>query len=181
MVNVILTKLVQTRLQGLSVGPNSPQTLSSLCLILSNELSPRLRIHIYFWSETVRAGFCTTQLSENLPVTNDSVETGVSPHACVPSSSSANKNISFAIFINICDVSLFDFPCLFFIFSTCSAVIDGLKLGLSPGELTFLWLFNALTCVCAYEYVLCGLLNPPDITVLHFFKGLKALPLFHLY
>lgn len=96
MVNVSLTKLVQTRLQGLSVGPNSPQTLSSLCLILSNELSPRLRIHIYFWSETVGAGFCTTQLSENLPVTNDSVETGVSPHACVPSSSSANKNISFA-------------------------------------------------------------------------------------
>lgn len=74
-VYVRLTKPVQTQLQGLSLGPNSQQTLSCLCVILSNELSPRFRTHIYFWSETV--GLCATQLSENLPVTNDSSEPGL--------------------------------------------------------------------------------------------------------
>lgn len=56
---------------------SSPQRLGSLCLILSNERSPRFRTHIYFWSEPVGAGFCTTQLSKNLPVTNDSSEPGL--------------------------------------------------------------------------------------------------------
>lgn len=95
-VNVNLTKPVQKRLQGLSVGPNNPQMLSSLCLILSNELSPRFRTHIYFWSETVGAGFCAMQLSKNLPVTNDLSESGFVHMPPFLPYSSASKNVSFA-------------------------------------------------------------------------------------